>query len=319
MLRRSITQRGIIAGTLAGTTIVLWFLIADLTAGLPFRTPAFLTYTLFGLDEFEPAVGPIALYTLLHFLAFIAIGYLAAKSTRRLHPRAYILVGLVLGFFLFDLLFYGSLIVTGINILEALGWPLVLSGNLLAGVVLMEYLRFTGPMPAPGWSAFLRENAILRRGLIGGILGASAVAISFLIIDTLFREALFTPGALGSVLIHQASDPAGIEITAATVLTYTLLHYIAFVLIGTAAAALITRVEDHPALLLGIILVFVTFEALFIGIVAIFAAWILDTIGWWNVLIGNLIATITMVGYLAREHPLLWRFLSRKEPLEAPR
>lgn len=311
-------NRGIIAGILAGTTIVVWFLIADLLANYPFRTPGFLAEIIFGLDDFGIAPLPIAAYTLLHYAVFVLLGYTIARLSTRLHPRAYLLLGFVVGFFLFDLIFYGSLIISGVNVLEAFGWPLVLSGNLLAGVVLMEYLRISGPRPTPAWRAFFREQQIVRRGIVGGALGASAVALSFLIIDLIFREPLFTPGALGSALILGAGSPAEIQVDATSVLAYTVLHYIAFIAIGLAAAALVTRVEDHPALLLGIVLVFVTFEALFIGLAAISAAWILDTIGWWNVLIGNVVATLTMVGYLAREHPALLRLLSRG-PLEAPR
>jgi hypothetical protein len=314
MIRHPFVKRGLLAGTLAGTTVVLWFLLVDLLAAFPLRTPVFLASILFGLDEEGMGVLPIVGYTILHYAIFLALGLALARAVTGLHPRAYLLLGPVVGFFLFDLLFYGSLMVTGVNVLEALDWPVVLLGNLLAGVVLMEYLRLSGPVPVPGWRAVLREHRTLRRGLVAGLLGASAVALSFLIIDILFRQALFTPAALGSALFHGAAGPAEIQIDMATVLSYTALHLIAFFGIGLAAAALVEQAEYHPALLLGIALVFITFEALFIGLVAIFAAWILDTIGWWNVLIGNLIATLTMVGYLAREHPALWRIL-RKDSL----
>lgn len=318
MIRQPIANRGIIAGILAGTTIVLWFLIADLLVSYPFRTPAFLAQILFGLEELEIAPLPIVGYTILHYAVFILLGQLIARLSARLHPRAYLLLGFVVGFFLFDLLFYGSLFTTGVNVIEAFGWPVILAGNILAGIVLMEYLRLSGPRRAPGWGALLREHQVLRRGVVGGLLAATAVALSFLIIDLVFRQALFTPGALGSVILFGAGSPAEIQVTGATVLSYTMLHYAAFLAIGIAVAALVTRAEDHPALLLGVILAFVTFEALFIGLVAISAAWILDTLGWWNVLIGNVVATVAMVGYLAREHPALLRLLTR-EPLEAPR
>ncbi len=317
MIRPHYVNRGVMAGFLAGTTIALWFLVVDLLAAYPLRTPAFLAQILFDLEEVEVRAIPITAYTLLHFTVFIILGLLVARLSTRLHPRAHLLVGLVTGFFLFDLLFYGSLLSTGVNVNEALGWPVVLLGNLLAGVVLLEYLRLSGPAPAPGWRVVLREHQTLRRGLVAGLLGASAVALSFLVIDLIFRQALFTPGALGSAFLLGASGPGEIQVNATTVMGYTALHLAAFLVVGLAAAALVNQADNHPALILGIFLLFVTFEALFIGLVAIFASWILDTIGWWNVLIGNLIATLTMVGYLAREHPALWRIL-RKDTLATP-
>lgn len=318
MTRPPFIKRGLRAGILAGSTVALWFLIVDLLASQPLRTPEFLALIVFGLEDTGSSALPVVAYTILHYVAFIGLGLVLATTTAGLHPRAHLLLGPVVGFFLFDLIFYGSLTISGINVLDALGWPIVLFGNLAAGVVLMEYLRLSGPRRAPGWRTLLREQRTLRRGLIAGLLGASAVAISFLIIDLLFHQALFTPAALGSALFHGAAGPTEIRIEATTVLSYTALHLAAFLGIGLIAAALLEQAEYHPALILGIALLFITFEALFIGIVAITASWILDTIGWWSVIIGNVVATLTMVAYLARQHPTLLRLIGR-ETLAAPR
>ena len=126
MIRNSLVKRGLVAGFLAGTTVALWFLAVDLVAAFPLRTPAFLARVLFGLDDVELAILPIVAYTLLHYLVFIGLGLLLAHLFVRLHPRAHLPLGLVVGFLLFDLLFYSSVIITGVNVLEALGWPVVL-------------------------------------------------------------------------------------------------------------------------------------------------------------------------------------------------
>lgn len=317
MIRERFSHRGIVAGILAGTTVILWFFAFDLLASFPLRTPAFLAGISFGLDGAGLAVLPLIGYTLLHYAVFIALGLLLARFTTGLHPRAHLPLGLVVGFFLFDLIFYGSLLTSGVNVAEALGWPVVLFGNLLAGAVLLEYLHLSGPAPAPGWRALLREQRVLREGLIAGSLGASAVALSFLLIDAIFRQPLFTPAVLGSALLHGAAGPAEISLDSATILSYTALHLVAFLGVGLAAAALVENAEGHPALILGIALVFIAFEVLFLGLVAIVAAWTLDTIGWWNVLIGNAAATLAMATYLAHAHPTLWRLL-RHEPLATP-
>jgi hypothetical protein len=318
MVRQRSNRRGAEAGILAGSTVVVWFLVLDLVAGFPLRTPAFLAAITFGLDEPGLAVLPLFGYTLLHYGIFIGLGLLIARLSRALHPRAHLPLGIVAGFFLFDLVFYGSLVISGVDVTEALGWPVVLFGNLLAGVVLLEYLRLTGPRPAPGWRALLRGHRILRQGLSAGLLGAGAVALSFLVIDFIFREILFTPAVLGSALLHGAAGPGEVRFDGATILGYSTLHVLAFVGVGLSAAALVQRAEDHPALILAIALLFITFEVLFLGLVAIVAVWTLDTIGWWNILIGNAAATIVMAVYLARAHPSLLRLL-RREPLATPR
>jgi hypothetical protein len=305
------------AGFLAGTTVALWFLLVDLIAAFPLRTPAFLARVLFGLGDASLAILPIVAYTLLHYLVFIGLGLLLAHLFVRLHPRAHLPLGFVVGFLLFELLFYSSVIITGVNVLEALGWPVVLVGNLIAGAVLLEYLRITVPAPGPGWRSFLDEHRILRQGLIAGLLGAGAVALSFLVIDLVFQHALFTPAALGSAILHGAAGPAEIQVDAVTVLGYTMLHLVVFLGIGVSAAALFAQVEGHPALLHGIILAFVAFEALFIGLATIGGAWVLDSIGWWNVMLGNVVATLTMVGYLGGKYPALWRTLAGG-PLATP-
>lgn len=317
MIRQPFSHRGTRAGILAGSTVALWFLVFDLLADFPLRTPAFLAGISFGLDGAGLSLLPLLGYTLLHYAVFITLGLLLAGATAGLHPRAHLPLGLVIGFFLFDVIFYGSLLASGVSVTEALGWPVVLFGNLLSGVVLLEYLRLSGPTPAPGWRALLRERQVLREGLSAGLLGASVVALCFLLIDTIFRQALFTPAVLGSALLHGATGPAQITLDTATILSYTTLHLLAFLGVGLCAAALVDRAEGHPALILGIALVFIAFEVLFLGLIAIVAAWTLDTIGWWNVLIGNAAATLAMAAYLAHAHPTLWRLL-RHEPLATP-
>lgn len=317
MIRQHPIRRGLFAGFLAGSVVAIWFLIVDIVTAVPLRTPDFLVQILFGITDETATIPLIIAYTVLHYAVFAMIGVVTARFCSRLPPRAYLPVGIVVGFLLFDLIFYGSLLVSGVNVLDALGWPVVLAGNILAGITLLEYLRLSAPTRSPGWRAILRERPILRKGVVAGLLGASAVALTLLVIDLIFRQALFTPGALGSALIQGAAGPDEIQITPTTVLGYTILHFIAFLGIGLIAANLLARAEDHPGLILGFILVLITAETLFIGVVAIFAAWILDTIGWWNVLIGNIAATCTMTLYLAYTHPAIWRLL-RKGPVAAP-
>lgn len=299
-------SRGAVAGILGATAIALWFLVIDAVRGQILYTPAFLAAAIFGLES-PDQVGPglILGYTLLHYAVFVGLGIAIAWLLGRLDTAPNFLLGVVAGFLLFDLTFYIGVIVRGANVVNELGWPEVLIGNLFAGVVLMAYLHFTSPTPGVTWWEVLKRHRIYREGMVAGLIGASVVALWFLIFDLLVRRIFFTPAAVGSALFYGARSAAEVQITAATVVGYTFIHVAAFLLIGIVAAAVLNEAEEEPPLILGLVLLFVTFETLFIGLVAIFADWILDNIAWWSILVGNLLAAMAMGVFLWREHPRL--------------
>jgi len=200
-----------------------------------------------------------------------------------------------------------------------LRWPQVLAGNVIAGIVLMGGLRLMHAAPGATWAETLAGHRIIREGIIAGLIGASAVALWFFIIDAAAGRLLFTPAALGSALFYGASQVAEVRIDAITILGYTFLHAAAFLIAGTVAAALAVEAEEHPPLLLAFVLLFVTFETLFIGLIAILASWLLDAIAWWTIAAANIIAAVAIGIFLWREHPALRRVMSdREHPLEEP-
>ena len=123
---RGLVPRGVIAGVIGATTLAFWFLVIDGSQGEPFRTPGFLGGALLGTDALEPRAGPVILYTLLHYVAFIGVGLGVAWSLSKIHTTPNIFLGLVLGFGLYDLVFYTSLTVTGVDVVGEFGWPPVL-------------------------------------------------------------------------------------------------------------------------------------------------------------------------------------------------
>jgi hypothetical protein len=160
-------------------------------------------------------------------------------------------------------------------------------------------------------------NRVLVHGVVAGLLGATAVAVWFLVIDALTRRILFTPAALGSAVFLGATSPAQVNIGFATVAGYTLIHYAAFVAVGIIAAVLVRGSEQTPALLLAAMLLFVVAETLFVGLVAIAADWILGGLGWWAVAGGNVLSALLMGVYLWRAHPQV-RENVRRGGIEAP-
>lgn len=296
--------RGATAGVVAATALALWFLAVDTWLGEPFRTPMFLANSLLGLEAEAGAVS-IAFYTIIHYLAFIVIGITAARFFDLLDARPGILVGAVLGFLLFDFIFYAGVIVTGSAIVEAIGWPPVLIGSLIAGMTLAGTLSMLSDEPSVSWREALREHRVVREALFGALIGAVAVAVWFLVLDLAQGRPFFTPAALGSAILHGARSADAVVIDALTVLTYTGLHFVAFGLVGLLAAALADAAETQPPLLIGIALLFVTFEALFLGLLAIAAGWLLGALQPWTIIVANLIAAVAMGGYLLYEHPHL--------------
>lgn len=163
------------------------------------------------------------------------------------------------------------------------------------------------------------KGRTVREGIIAGFLGAAAVAAWFFVVDLFLGRLLYTPAALGSALFYGVTSPEAVETTAATVLGYTVFHVAAFLVAGIVFAALVIRAEQSPPLLLGLVLLFVTFETLLIGLVAIIASWLLDVIAWWGIGVGNLLAAAVMALYLWRRHPRLRGEVERAddESLEA--
>jgi hypothetical protein len=298
-------SRGVIAGLLGAAALALWFLAVDAIRAEPFATPTFVARALLGLAEAEPGTALLVMYTAFHFMVFILVGVAVAFVTEKANIPPHGLLGLVLGFLLFDLIFYAGVVVTGTNVVEELGWPAVLAGNLIAGYVLMRYLYMTRDGLKTTVRDMLREHRTIREGLLAGLLGAVAVMFWFLVLDLVRQTAFYTPGALGSALFFGARSPADIQVTVETVLGYTGVHLVAFMVVGMIASAMVEAARREPPVLLGMVLFFVTLEVMFIGLLAIVATWLLDSIEWWMVVVGNLIAAAVMGGYLLHEHPEL--------------
>ena len=307
---RGVVPRGVLAGILGATALAFWFLIIDGSQGEPFRTPAFLAGALIGTGDISRSLGPVFLYTLIHYTAFIGVGVAVSWLISKIYTAPNVLLGLVLGFALFDIVFYTSVTVTGVDVVAELGWPAVLAGNLIAGVVLMGFLHLTGATPPMSWWSIIGQHRMLREGLISGLIGAGVVALWFLIIDMARGQPFFTPGALGSALFLGSTDLDAIDVTVATVAGYTVLHIGAFLATGLIAAAIACYAEDTPPLILAAVMLFVAFEAFFMGLMALAAEFLLGPLAWWAIALGNVLATVSMGYYLWVQHPKLQQVLA---------
>lgn len=303
-VKRSIRD-GAIAGVLAGTILVVLFYFYDLGRGEPLLTPAYLLGALIG-RALEPTALVIAVYTVIHYAVWAGLGVVAVALVRWANLPRNVFIGAAYGLFACSVLFYGGLVVTGTDVLAAPAWPAVLFGNALAGLVMFTYLHWVSAEPGiTGLMSFLDAHPLTRQGIVAGLLGGTAVALWFLVIDTALREPLFTPAALGTLLFRGGGGAENVVISTGTVLGYTLVHYAAFLLFGVVLSGITEEVERHPPLVFGLLILFVVFEVFFIAMVAVLGRWILETLAWWSVLVGNLLAAATMGTYMWKVHPAL--------------
>jgi hypothetical protein len=294
------------AGFLAGAVLIVLFFFYDLIQGEPLATPSFLSGAILGQGAVETAPLRIAAFTAAHFATFVILGIIAAVVTDVTGVPRNVLVGIVYGLFGCSVVFYVALIMSGAAILEAPTWPAVFFGNVVAGVVMLGYLRWAGPEEGvTGVLGHLAGRTVVREGLAVGLLGAGVVALWFLVVDSVVGRPLFTPAALGSALFHGASAAENVIVSVGTVVGYTMFHVSAFLVVGLVASALVTQVEKFPPLAFGLLLLFVVFETFFVLIAAMLGAWLMRELAWWSVLMGNVLAAGSMGAYLWKAHPNL--------------
>ncbi len=151
-------------------------------------------------------------------------------------------------------------------------------------------------------------SSVYAEGLRAGLVGAATIAIWFLILDIVQGRPFFTPTVLGTALFRGGEGLAAAKPLPASfemVLTFTWVHVLAFILIGMAAAYLISVAERDPSFGFGILLLFVVFEFGFVVACMLFAEPVLQALTWTGVLVGNLLAALAMTAVFWRRHPRL--------------
>jgi hypothetical protein len=303
MKRHNVVADGAVAGLLGAVTVALWFLLFDVSRGRPLETPALLAAALL---HGKTIVDGISLqfvieYTVLHFVAFLLFGVAAAILIEAAERERSLIISLLIFLFAFEVLFMALTIFLGPMVSAALSWWSVLAGNLLATAVMLGYF-FVLRHPQLLQELLGPWVNILFEGIVSGLIGATVVAVWFLLCDLGTDMPFRTPGLLGGVLLEGIYDPAAIQVTAPLVLGYTVLHYAAFVMFGLVASCLVAASEREPMLLLGVLILFACFEVFFLGFAAMLSHSLLDQIGWSTIVAGNLLAATSMIGFFFLRH-----------------
>src|SRR5690242_21299653 len=89
------------------------------------------------------------------------------------------------------------------------------------------------------------RHTITRDGIVAGVLGATAVALWFLGIDSLYATPFATPAALGRGLLRLFGPPGG-EGAVTYVVAYTIFHYFAFILAGLLVSIVVHWAQSSP-------------------------------------------------------------------------
>jgi hypothetical protein len=300
---RSVLREGIVAGLIGAAVVAIWFFAFDLLRGRPFLTPTLLGSFVFNIPAGpSPALGPILGYTVLHGLAFVAFGVVAASMMAMSEREPALFIGFVILFAAFEVFFFGVLSVLGRAMQTVLVWWSVLIGNLLASVAMLWFFfRAHRTLPRTLIGSWGR---VLREGVVAGVLGAAVVALWFFAIDAIQGEPLRTPRLLGSALLRTTDPGAGI-------VAYTALHGLAFIAFGIIGALLIAGAERQPLLVFALVILFTAFEIFFFGALVIMASWILDEVAGWTIFVGNILAAGAMLTYYFQSHRTLARRLTQ--------
>jgi hypothetical protein len=147
-----------------------------------------------------------------------------------------------------------------------------------------------------------RENAVVREGIAAGLIGATAIAVWFAILDLSRGAPLETPvllgNAVGSLFLPDAPSRAG------AFLGYTLFHFSAFAVIGILLSWAVNSAERAPWVLIGPLMLLVAFEIGWIGFTQVLSGGF-GNLSWLQVFVANLIGVLAMGVYLWRQHPNL--------------
>ncbi len=138
-----IAREGLVSGLLGAGVVAVWFLIYDVAAGVPLRTPALLGAALLhGLRDPSALVIDtplVAEYTAVHGLAFVLFGWIAAALLALADREPRLLFAFIMLFCCFEVFTFVMIEALAQWLLEAIAWWTILAGNLLASAVMLGY------------------------------------------------------------------------------------------------------------------------------------------------------------------------------------
>jgi len=161
-----------------------------------------------------------------------------------------------------------------------------------------------------------RPHSVPAEGTDVGIIGGLAVALWFLLLDSIAGHPLQTPSLLGQVILFREPNPDTSQVVLGAFLLYTAVHFLVFALIGMGLVALVHWGIENPVVRYALLPVFLVFEVLFYGLVEVLSERTNELFPFWAVVTANTLAAVCMGLYLWIRHPLLRKSI-RDTPLGA--
>ena len=157
-----------------------------------------------------------------------------------------------------------------------------------------------------------QSDSVLKRGIIAGLLGATAVAVWFLALDIAAGQPFRTPAALGHALLFGGDGSQPIDRSVGVVAAYTVVHFVAFMFAGWVFSLIASKLERRPSFVLLAGMTVIVLEAVAVVNLAQGAQW--AGLGIWSVLVANVLAVAVMSWYVWQSHPRLREKLHTVEP-----
>jgi hypothetical protein len=303
-LEGRIVREGVVAGLIGAAAVAVLILIFDIAGGSPLQSPAILgSAILKGVRDPSLATvsaGPIVGYTIVHGLGFIGVGLVAAFLVASAEREPAMVLALLIFFAAFEVFFLALIAFWALPVLGVLAWWEILAGNLVASVGMLYY--FHRRHPGLARSLIGRWVDVVREGIVAGFLGGSVVAVWFLLYDAIRLRPLHTPALLGAAVLQGLRDPELLIPRLDVVVGYTVFHFAVFAFFGIAVAAFLLAAEREPRILLGLFILFLCFQVFFFGFLQVLDVHLAGALPWWNVAIGNLLASVTMITYFFLGH-----------------
>lgn len=150
--------------------------------------------------------------------------------------------------------------------------------------------------------AMKRNAAVLKEGLLAGLLGGAAVVAIFLVYDVATTEAMHTPSVLHALFFDgaEAAEQAGTD--SGRALSYLWVHFASWFGVGIAAAYIAALTETYPRLWYGAA---VAVSGLLCAFLLAAGIWQVPGLGYHHLWVGALVGGAVVATFLAWRHPRL--------------
>jgi hypothetical protein len=163
------------------------------------------------------------------------------------------------------------------------------------------------------------SHSTIGEGTDAGIIGGLAVAIWFLILDTIAGHPFQTPSLLGQVVLFGEARPNASQLDFGAILVYTAFHFAVFALLGMGLVVLVHWAVRDSVVRYALLPVFLVFEVMFYGLLEVLSERTNTLFPFWAVVSANTLAALSMGVYLWLRHPDFRRSLQDTPLGDAPR